>query len=48
MSVVQIAVLSASRESETLEFKEKTGTRRVAAMTLCAFLNRRGGPVLSI
>ncbi len=33
-------------ESETLEFKETTGTRREAARTVCAFLNQRGGQVL--
>lgn len=38
--------LAASGESETLEFKETTGTRREAAQTLCAFLNQRGGHVL--
>ena len=41
-----IATLAASGESETLEFKETTGTRREAAMTVCAFLNQRGGQVL--
>ena len=29
-----------------MEFKETTGTRREAAMTVCAFLNQRGGQVL--
>ena len=33
-------------ESETLEFKETTGTRREAAMNVCAFLNRGGGQAL--
>ena len=46
MSIDQIAVLAAIGESETLEFKETTGTRREAAMTLCAFLNQHGGQVL--
>ncbi len=41
-----IATLAASGESETLEFKETTGTRREAAMTVCAFLNQGGGQVL--
>ena len=46
MTPEQIAALVASGESETLEFKETTGTRREAARTLCAFLNQRGGQVL--
>ena len=46
MSIDQIAVLAASGESETLEFKETTGTRREATMTVCAFLNQEGGEVL--
>ena len=41
-----ITTLAASGESETLEFKETTGTRREAAMTVCAFLNQGGGQVL--
>ena len=46
MIIDQIAALAASGESETLEFKETTGTRREAAMTVCAFLNQRGGQML--
>ena len=46
MTIDQIAALTASGESEMLEFKETTGTRREAAMTMCAFLNHRGGQVL--
>ena len=46
MTIDQIATLAASGESETLEFKATTGTRREATMTLCAFLNQRGGQVL--
>ena len=46
MTIDQIAALGAGGESETLEFKETTGTRREGAMTLCAFLNQRGGHVL--
>ena len=46
MTPEQIAALVASGESETLEFKETTGTRREAAQTVCAFLNQRGGQVL--
>ena len=42
----QLSALTSSGESETLEFKATTGTRREAAMTLCAFLNQRGGQVL--
>lgn len=33
-------------ESETLEFKSTTGTRREAARTVCAMLNQQGGQVL--
>lgn len=33
-------------ESEILEFKRSTGTRRAAVQTLCAMLNTRGGRVL--
>ena len=44
--VSHISELVASGESETLEFKETTGTRREAAMTICAFLNQAGGRVL--
>ena len=46
MTIEQIAPLASSGESGTLEFKETTGTRREAAMTVCAFLNQRGGQVL--
>ena len=46
MTIDQIAALTASGESATLEFKETTGTRREAAMTVCAFLNQSGGQVL--
>lgn len=42
----QIVALASSGESETLEFKETTGTRREAARTVCAFLNQDGGQVL--
>ena len=42
----QVSALAASGESERLEFKETTGTRREAAMTVCAFLNQGGGQVL--
>ena len=46
MTPEYIASLAASGESETLEFKATTGTRREAAMTVCAFLNQNGGQVL--
>ena len=46
MTPAQITVLTASGESETLEFKETTGTRREACRTVCAFLNQGGGRVL--
>ena len=42
----QAIPLTASGESETLEFKSTTGARREAAMTVCAFLNQDGGQVL--
>ena len=41
-----VIALAAAGESETLEFKETTETRREAAMTVCAFLNQHGGQVL--
>ena len=46
MTIDQIAVLAAAGESDTLDLKETTGTRREAAMTVCAFLNQHGGRVL--
>ena len=46
MTTDQIATLAASGESETLEFKTTIGARREAAMTVCAFLNQRGGQAL--
>ena len=46
MTPNEVVALADSGESETLEFKETTGTRREAAMTVCAFLNQRGGHVL--
>ena len=46
MTPEQIAALVAPGESETLEFKATTGTRREAAQTVCAFLNQSGGQVL--
>ena len=41
MTIDEIRTLAANGESETLEFKMTNGTRRKAAMTVCAFLNRR-------
>ena len=46
MTPEEITALVSVGESETLEFKETTGTRREAVMTVCAFLNQRGGRVL--
>ncbi len=46
MTLDQIKALVASGESETLEFKATTGTRREAAATVCAMLNQRGGLIL--
>ena len=42
----QIMELVTAGESAVLEFKSTTGTRREAAMTLCAMLNQNGGQVL--
>ena len=41
MNSERITAQAASGESETLEFKITTGTRREAALTMCPFLNRR-------
>ena len=41
MRVEQLIALTTSGESEALEFKKTTGTRREATMTVCAFLNQR-------
>ena len=46
MTAEQIARLVAAGESETLEFKSSTGTRREATQTICAMLNHQGGQVL--
>ncbi len=46
MSAGRIARTVAAGESETLEFKTTTGTRREAARTVCAMLNQQGGQVL--
>lgn len=42
----QVTALPIAGESETLEFKGTIGTRREAAMTVCTFLNGRGGQAL--
>ena len=46
MSIDEIRAVVALGESETLEFKETTGSRREAAETICGMLNHRGGLVL--
>lgn len=46
MTSAQIAALASAGESESLEFKTSTGTRREAAATMCAMLNQHGGHVL--
>ena len=46
MTPEQIAALAASRESETMELKRSTRTRREATRTVCAMLNQQGGHVL--
>ena len=48
MALEELLALAAGRESETLEFKRTTGTRREAAATVCAMLNHRGGHVRSV
>ena len=45
MTPDQITALAATGESEVLEFKSTTGTRREALRTVCAMLNQRGGHV---
>ncbi len=46
MTLDQVAAMTAAGESETVEFKRTTGTRREAVQTVCAMLNQRGGHVL--
>ena len=46
MTLDQIIALVVPGESETLECKTSTGTRREAVRTVCAMLNQRGGTVL--
>ncbi len=46
MTREEVAALASMGESEVLEFKATTGTRREAAATVCAMLNQRGGLVL--
>ena len=45
MTPDQIAEIVATGESDMLEYKSTTGTRREAAATVCAMLNQRGGLV---
>ncbi len=47
MTFDQVTALASIGESEALEFRATTGTRREAAATVCALLNQRGGHVLS-
>jgi len=42
----QITEWAEAGESESLEFKRNTGTRREATQSMCAMLNHRGGHVL--
>ncbi len=46
MTPDQIAGWVRGGESETLEFKQTTGSQRAAMQALCAMLNNRGGRVL--
>lgn len=46
MTLDEISALVQTGESETLEFKSTTGTRREAVRTICAMLNQDGGQVL--
>ena len=46
MNIEDVRRLVATGESEEVEFKSTTGTRREAAMTICAMLNQHGGQVL--
>ncbi len=46
MTLDVISALVQTGESETLEFKSTTGTRREAVRTICAMLNQDGGQVL--
>ena len=46
MTSGRVVGMVAAGESETLEFKSTTGTRREAAKTVCATLNHQGGQVL--
>ena len=46
MTTGRISRMIEAGESESLEFKSTTGTRREAARTVCAMLNQQGGHVL--
>ncbi|MYF93713.1 MAG: AAA family ATPase [Gemmatimonadetes bacterium] len=46
MTPEEVSALAAKGESELLEFKQTTKTRREATRSICAMLNQRGGQVL--
>ena len=46
MTPEEVSALAVKGESEVLEFKQTTKTRREAARTICAMLNQRGGRIL--
>ena len=46
MSLEEIAALTATGESATLEFKKSTAEKDRACRTLCAFANSQGGKLL--
>ncbi len=46
MTPNQLKELTAAGESENLEFKTTTGTRREAAEAICGMLNHKGGYLL--
>ena len=46
MTLDELKKLIADDEGETMEVKETTGQSRDACETLCAFLNKNGGPVV--
>ena len=46
MTPDQVSLLVAGGESEVLEFKNTTGSRREAIKTVCGMLNHRGGEVV--
>ena len=46
MTIERVMAMVVAGESETLEFKSTTGTRREAMQAVCAMLNQHGGHVL--